>query len=644
MAKVLGIDLGTTNSCMAVIEGGEPKVLPNAEGNNTTPSVVAFSKDGERLVGTTAKRQAVTNSARTISSIKRFMGRKYDEVQSEIQLVPFEVVKADNGDAHVKLGEKTYSPPEISAMILQKLKADAEAYLGETIKEAVITVPAYFNDSQRQATKDAGKIAGLEVQRIINEPTAASLAYGLDKKEDQVIAVYDLGGGTFDISLLEIGDNVVEVRSSHGDTHLGGDDFDQTIIDWIASEFKRENGVDLKQDAMALQRLREAAEKAKCELSSSKTTDINLPFITADASGPKHLQMSLTRAKLEQLTSNLLDRTNQPINACLNDADISPETVAATVLVGGQTRMPKVREFVQELFKKEPHKGVNPDEVVAVGAAVQAGVMSGDVEDVLLLDVTPLTLGIETQGGVFTKLIERNTTIPTRKSEIFSTAEDNQSAVDVHVLQGEREMAKDNKTIGQFRLEGIPPAPRGTPQIEVTFDIDANGILNVSAKDLGTGKEQKITISASSGLDQDEVDRMVREARDHAAEDRRKREQVETRNKGETTLYTTERTLQEHSDKIPEEGKSKVESTLGRLREALKGEDVGEIQAATNAVNEAMQSVSSDLYSQTKAQQQEAGGAASGGPQQASGAQEEPRSDDDVIDAEYSVDEDLNKQ
>jgi molecular chaperone DnaK len=621
---------------MAAIEGGEAVVIPNAEGNKTTPSVVAFTKDGERLVGTTAKRQAVTNPKRTIFSVKRFMGRRFDEVEHEIGLVPYEVVRAPNEDAHVKVDNKTYSPPEISAMILQKLKADAEAYLGETVRQAVITVPAYFNDSQRQATKDAGKIAGLEVLRIINEPTAASLAYGLDKQHDQTIAVYDLGGGTFDISILEIGDKVVEVKATNGDTHLGGDDFDQAVVDWIAAEFKRENGIDITTDPMALQRLKEAAEKAKCELSSSQSTDINLPFITADATGPKHLALTLSRAKLEQLTDDLLQRTLKPVTDCLADAGIGGSDVDDTVLVGGQTRMPKVQELVEEQFGRPPHKGVNPDEVVAVGAAIQGGVLSGDVEDVLLLDVTPLTLGIETKGGVFTKLIERNTTIPTQKSEIFSTAADNQTSVDVHVLQGEREMAADNKTIGRFRLDGIPPAPQGIPQIEVAFDIDANGILNVSAKDLGTGKEQKITITASSGLDQNDVERMVKEAREHAAEDRQKRQQVETRNKAETLEHTAQKLLDEHGDKADTQ-------TRQTLEKALKQNNHDDIQSAVEAATNAMQQLSSKLYESDTAGQQRTGEQQTR-QQQAGNQQTRQNGDDDVIDADFTVDQDDNQQ
>jgi len=641
MSKVLGIDLGTTNSCMAVMEGGEPVVIPNAEGARTTPSIVAFTKSGERLVGQAAKRQAVTNPRNTVFSIKRFMGRKYDEVAHEITLVPYEVVKAKNGDAHVKIGDKTYSPPEISSMILQKMKTDAEAYLGEKITQVVVTVPAYFNDSQRQATKDAGRIAGLEVLRIVNEPTAASLAYGLDKKKDEHIAVYDLGGGTFDISVLDIGEGVFEVKATNGDTHLGGDDMDQTIIDWLASEFKKDQGIDLTQDPMALQRLKEASEKAKCELSTSQQTDINLPFVTADASGPKHLNMSLTRSKLEQLTDHLVERTVGPCRACMKDAELS--TVDEVILVGGMTRMPKVQEGVKDLFGKEPHKGVNPDEVVAVGAAIQGGILKGEVKDVLLLDVTPLSLGIETLGGVFTTLIERNTTIPTRKSEIFSTASDNQSTVEIHVLQGERKMAADNRTIGRFHLDGIPPAPRGVPQIEVVFDIDANGILHVSAKDLGTGKEQKITITASSGLDEKEIRKMVDDAEKFADEDKGRREAVETRNMAENLVYQTEKLLKEQGDKIAGDKKSKVESAIEDLKNAVKSENTEEIKSKMEALNKEMQAVSADLYSQAKSREPketEAGAEEAEGGEQAAGGKDEG----EVIDADFEmVDDDKSK-
>jgi len=627
---------------MAIMEGGEPVVIPNAEGGRTTPSVVAFTKNGERLIGQAAKRQAVTNPKNTVFSIKRFMGRKYEEVSHEISLVPYQVVRAPNGDAHVKIDDKVYSPPEISAMILQKMRADAEAFLGEKITQAVITVPAYFNDSQRQATKDAGRIAGLEVLRIINEPTAASLAYGLDKKKDETIAVYDLGGGTFDISILDIGDGVFEVKSTNGDTHLGGDDFDQRVIQWLTETFKKEQGIDLTRDPMALQRLKEAAEKAKCELSSSLQTEINLPFITADASGPKHLNVTLTRAKLEQLVGDLIERSMGPVRNCVRDSGLDFTRIQEVVLVGGQTRMPRVQEAVRELFGKEPHKGVNPDEVVAIGAAIQGGVLKGEVKDVLLLDVTPLTLGIETLGGVFTPLIERNTTIPTKKSEIFSTAADGQTTVEIHVLQGERKMAADNKTIGKFHLDGIPPAPRGVPQIEVTFDIDANGILHVRAKDLGTGKEQKITITASSGLDKSEVERMVKEAQRYEAEDARKREAVEVRNKADNLAYQTEKLLKEQGAKIAPEKKAKIESAIAAVREAIKGDDVGRIKAATDTLNEEVQAAAADLYAQTRASAPggEAAGAASG-TQSAGGA---ASGKDGVIDADFTMVDDDNKK
>jgi len=644
MSKVLGIDLGTTNSCMAVMEGGQPTVVPNAEGGRTTPSIVAFTKSGERLVGSAAKRQAVTNPTQTVFSIKRYMGRKFDEVKEENTRMPYDVVKASNGDAAVKIGDKTYSPPEISSMILQKMKADAEAFLGETITQAVITVPAYFNDSQRQATKDAGKIAGLEVLRIINEPTASSLAYGLDKKTEEKVAVYDLGGGTFDISVLEIGDGVFEVKATNGDTHLGGDDFDQRIIDWLVDEFKKESGIDLSGDAMALQRLKEAAEKAKCELSSAQSTDINLPFVTADASGPKHLNVTLSRAKLEQLVGDLIDRTMAPVENCLKDAGITKDKIDEVILVGGMTRMPRVQEIVKEELGKEPHKGVNPDEVVAVGAAIQGGVLKGDVKDVLLLDVTPLTLGIETLGSVMTPLIERNTTIPTRKSEIFSTAADNQSTVEIHVLQGERKMASDNKTIGKFHLDGIPPAPRGVPQVEVAFDLDANGILKVSAKDLGTGKEQKITITASSGLSKDEVEKMVKDAEAHAGEDTKRKEAVDTKNRAEAMVYETEKFLKDNGEKIPSDKKMKVESGIQALKDALKGEDVEAIQKASETLTTDMQAVSAELYEQAKQSQpgaDAAGGAAgAGAPPPPSG---EDKADGDVMDADFEMVDDDDK-
>jgi molecular chaperone DnaK len=600
MGKVIGIDLGTTFSCVAVMEGGEPKVITNAEGGRITPSVVAMSKSGERLVGQVARRQAITNPDNTIFSIKRLMGRKFDEpsVEYDKKLLPFKITKAPNGDAKVKMGDKEYSPAEISAMILQKLKIDAEAYLGEKVTEAVITVPAYFNDSQRQATKDAGKIAGLEVLRIINEPTAASLAYGLDKKKEETIAVYDLGGGTFDISILELGEGTFQVKSTNGDTHLGGDDFDQRVMDWLCNEFKREQGIDLRQDKMALQRLKEAAEKAKCELSTVQQTEVNLPFITADASGPKHLSIMLTKAKLEQLVMDLVEKTIGPCKQALEDAEKTVSQIDEVVLVGGQTRMPLVQEKVKQFFGKEAHKGVNPDEVVAVGAAIQAGVLKGEVKDILLLDVTPLTLGIETLGAVATPLIPRNTTIPTSKSQIFSTAADNQPSVEIHVLQGERPMAADNRTLGRFILDGILPAPRGMPQIEVTFDIDANGILNVKAHDKGTGREQKITITASSGLSKEEVTRMQREAEAHATEDTQRREEIEAKNSADTLAYTAEKTLREHKEKIPAELNQEVEGKIAAVRSALQGSDVGAIRQATQELNEAMQKIGAAIYQQ----------------------------------------------
>ena len=600
MAKVIGIDLGTTNSVVAVIEAGEPTVLENSEGSRLTPSIVAVTKGGERLVGQIAKRQAVTNPENTVYSIKRLMGRKYDdpEVQRTMKSVPYKITRASNGDARVVLGGREYSPPEVSAMILQKLKTDAEAKLGEKITQAVITVPAYFNDAQRQATKDAGKIAGLEVLRIINEPTAASLAYGLDKKKDETIAVYDLGGGTFDISILQLGEGVFEVKATNGDTHLGGDDFDQRIIDWLADEFRKEQGIDLRKDRMALQRLKEGAERAKIELSSSMQTEINLPFITADASGPKHLVLTLTRAKLEQLVADLIERTRGPVMKALEDAGIRPSEVNEVVLVGGQTRMPAVIDMVRKAFNKEPHKGVNPDEVVAIGAAIQAGVLKGEVKDVLLLDVTPLSLGVETLGGVMTKLIERNTTIPSRKSEIFSTAEDNQPAVEVHVLQGERELARDNKSLGHFRLEGIAPAPRGVPQVEVTFDIDANGILNVSAKDRATGREQKITITASSGLSKDEINRLVRDAEMHAQEDRQRKEEIELRNRADSLAYQSERTLRDLGDKVSPSARSEAEDRIKTVRDALSSNDMSRLNSATSELESTMQRIGQDIYSQ----------------------------------------------
>ena len=642
MAKVLGIDLGTTNSCMAVIEGGEPAVLENSEGKRTTPSVVAFTKTGDRLVGEAAKRQAVTNSRNTIYSIKRFMGRKFDEVQEEIKRVPYKVVRAANGDAAVEVEvdgkPKRFSPPEISAMILGKLKADAETRLGEKITQAVITTPAYFNDSQRQATKDAGRIAGLEVLRIINEPTAASLAYGLEKKKDEKIAVYDLGGGTFDISVLELGEGVFHVKATNGDTHLGGDDWDNRLMDWMLDEFKRDQGMDLRKQPDALQRIKEEAEKAKIALSSELQYDINLPFITADASGPKHLSLKLTRAKMEQLCEALFERTIAPVKACLKDADLAAAKVDELVLVGGMTRMPRVVETAHTLVNKPPHQGVNPDEVVAVGAAIQAGVLKGEVKDVLLLDVTPLSLGIETLGGVFTKLIERNTTIPSRKSQTFSTAADNQPGVEIHVLQGERQFARDSKTIGKFKLDDIPPAPRGVPQIEVSFDIDANGILHVSAKDLGTGKEQKITITASSGLSKDEIEKMRKDGELHAEEDRKSKEDLETRNEADSAVYRTERLLKDNQEKMSGDNRSKVESALNEVKEALKGSDVAAMKAASEKLNEAWQAVSAELY-KAASEKAHAGQGAAGGQSrtqpEAEGSPEGSKQDEGpIIDAE----------
>jgi molecular chaperone DnaK len=630
MAKTIGIDLGTTNSCMAVLEGGEPAVIPNAEGGRTTPSVVAFTKGGERLVGAPARRQQVTNPQNTIFSIKRFMGRKFDEVTEEMTIVPYEVVKGQNGDVRVKAEGKEYAPPEISAMILQKLKQDAEAYLGESVTDAVITVPAYFNNAQREATKDAGKIAGLNVLRIINEPTAAALAYGLDKEgSDQTILVFDLGGGTFDVSVLELGEGVFEVKSTAGDNHLGGDNFDKAVVDWMVAEFKKDQGIDLAADKMALQRLYEAAEKAKIELSSTMTTQINLPFITATPEGPKHLDLQLTRAKLEEITADLLERTVGPTKQALSDAGLDSAKIDHVVLVGGMTRMPAVQDKVKALIGKEPHKGVNPDEVVAVGAALQAGVLKGEVKDILLLDVTPLSLGIETKGGVMTKLIERNTTIPTKKSEIFTTAEDNQPSVEVHVLQGESEMATYNKTLGKFQLVGIPPAPRSMPQIEVTFDIDANGIINVSAKDMGTGNVQQIQIQGGSGLSEDEVQEMIRNAESHADEAHRLREAADTKNLAETLAYQTERSLKEHRDKLDESEASTIEGRIMELRQALEGDDLAEIRAKTDALQESSHKLAEVLYAEA-AQQAQASAAGGNG--------EAAASDDEVVEeGEYEV-------
>lgn len=641
MGKVIGIDLGTTNSCVAVMEGGEPTVIANADGNRTTPSVLAITKSGERLVGTAAKRQAITNPTNTIFSIKRFMGRRHSEVSEEEKLVPYGVGETSTGDCQVEIQGQTFRPPEISAMILQNMKETAEAYLGEPVTQAVVTVPAYFNDSQRQATKDAGRIAGLEVLRIINEPTAASLAYGLDKKKNEKIVVYDLGGGTFDVSILAIGDDSFEVLSTNGDTHLGGDDFDQRVIDWLAEEFLKEQGIDLRKDPMALQRLKEAAEKAKCELSTTMQTDVNLPFVTADASGPKHLNFTLTRAKLEQLCDDLLQRTKRPCQRALDDANLSPTDIDEVILVGGMTRMPAVAEIVKSAFNREPHRGVNPDEVVAIGASIQGGVLAGDVKDVLLLDVTPLSLGIETLGGVCTKLIERNTTIPVSKHQIFSTAGDSQTAVTIHVLQGEREMASDNRTLGRFDLIGIPSAPRGIPQIEVSFDIDANGIVHVSAKDLATGKEQKIRIESSSGLSEEEIDRMVKEAEGHSEEDKARKHEVEVRNNADALVYTTEKSIQEHGDKMDAGDKAAVEAVTEELKKTLEGQDVAAIEAGTEKLNQASHKLAEAMYAAAQAQPQqeqgqgdaqEQGGEGGAGAEQAAGD-----AGDDTVEADFTV-------